>query len=152
LTDEAEVPEPTSSARRSSAIFSKRPSKRRGFRSADAVPAGHFRRPDRIPEMVGSACSRSIYQSTVAKSSIPNGDSKPSIRFLVESSTRFECLRRVLFKEQVDIFPAVFIEPDRFGRACVTQSLVAMEIGSVEGVAQMTKPIRVWAYSQSAFA
>jgi hypothetical protein len=42
------------------------------------------------------------------KSSIPNRDSKPSIRFLVESSTRSERLRRVLFKEQVDIFPAVF--------------------------------------------
>jgi len=54
-------------------------------------------------------------------------------------------LRRVLFKEQVDIFPAVFIEPDRVARARVTQSLVAMEIGSVEGVEQMTKPIRVWA-------
>jgi hypothetical protein len=52
-------------------------------------------------------------------------------------------LRRVLFKEQVDIFPAVFIEPARIGRAWVTQSLIAMEIGSVEGVEQMTKPIRV---------
>jgi hypothetical protein len=145
LTDEAEVPEPTLSASRSSAIFSKRSSKRRRFRSGDAFPAGHFRRPDRIPEMVGSACSRSINQSTVAKSSIPSGDSKPSIRFVVESSARFERLRPVLFKERVDIFPAVLIEPDGTARACVTPSLVAMEIGSVEGVEQMTKPIRVGA-------
>jgi hypothetical protein len=64
---------------------------------------------------------------------------------VVESGARFERLRPVLFKEQVDIFPAVLIEPVRIARACVTPALVAMEIGSVEGVEQMTKPIRVWA-------
>jgi hypothetical protein len=76
-----------------------------------------FEGPIEYPKWSVPACSRSINQSTVAKSSLPKGDSMPSIRFVVESSTRFERLRRVPFKEQVDRFPAVFIEPDRIGRA-----------------------------------
>jgi hypothetical protein len=89
--------------------------------------------------------SFNLNQPTVAKSSIPKGDAKPSIRFWSNRAPDLSASERALFKEQVDIFPAVFIEPDRIGWACVTQSLFAMEIGSVEGVRQMTKPIRVWA-------
>jgi len=49
------------------------------FPSAAAAPAGHRFNPSRIAPTVASQCSRSINQSTVDSSSIPKGDSNPSI-------------------------------------------------------------------------
>jgi hypothetical protein len=61
------------------------------FRSAANCPPGQRRSPARIPGTVRSHCSRSISQSTVASSSIPSGDSKPSIRWVVRSKTSRRC-------------------------------------------------------------
>mgnify|MGYP006335397653 CR=1 FL=1 len=56
------------------------------FTAAAAAPAGHLRSPSRMPATLGSHLSRSSSQSTVASNSMPNGDSKPSIRRIVCSS------------------------------------------------------------------
>jgi hypothetical protein len=67
----------------------RRSPKRRSLRSEAASPAGHSRNPVRMDSTVGSLCCRSISQSTVVRSSMPNGDSNPSICLAVRSRICF---------------------------------------------------------------
>jgi CubicO group peptidase (beta-lactamase class C family) len=63
-----------------------RSSNKLSLRAPASGPPGHSRRPTLMSCNSGRRCSRAISQSTVARSSIPRGDSKPSILAETRSS------------------------------------------------------------------
>src|SRR5580692_10525873 len=53
-----------------------------------------------------------------------------------------ERMRRLLLKKQVDVPTMLFVEPNRVRWSCVTEPLVAVKVGSIKSIEQVTETIR----------
>ena len=102
------------------------------------LPPGQSFRPSMTALTVGAVPSRCISQSTVARSSMPRGDSKPSTVVAAHSRAGKYAFPSPEFKYTCTRSCIASLNQMRFrGSLCIRQALVAPQMGSIKAVQQL---------------